>query len=297
MAVTFAELHDGGRIDYDMSTSPIRAIGATRRFSSPGYNETAAIASAINAANGQLNLYAPHPREPKLRLASLGATDRIGADADAGWYVEARYVAVGETVPTVPQDPDAVGVITKQASVESVLIPYPLLARRYVLQPTTDGSPAYENITYTNDEGRIEVAGVRYTFQVNLDRSPDNTLGIIVPRYYKIHQLPPFGTTKWLFLGCYISQIKADRWSYVYNWFTEPGNPALIPAAYAAPDNGSTRDLIYVPPRLPHEKYLVRYRDLGPDVTVSPSVEVINTYTEDFNAWAGLPGVTFGGGF
>jgi hypothetical protein len=292
MAVTFAELHDGGRIDYDMSTSPIRAIGATRRFSSPGYNETAAIASAINAANGQLNLYAPHPREPKLRLASLGATDRIGADADAGWYVEARYVAVGETVPTVPQDPDAVGVITKQASVESVLIPYPLLARRYVLDPVS----GFENITYTNDEGRIEVAGVRYTFQVNLDRSPDNTLGIIVPRYYKIHQLPPFGTTKWLFLGCYISQIKADRWSYVYNWFTEPGNPALIPAAYAAPDNGSTRDLIYVPPRLPHEKYLVRYRDLGPDVTVSPSVEVINTYTEDFNAWAGLPGVTFGGG-
>lgn len=293
MPVSFAELHDGVQIDYKMTASPVTGAGAVRRFISPGYNETAAIASAINGANGGLNIGAAHPREPSLKLATLSAVEHVGSGSEAGWIIEARYIPQDASFPDFPRDESGAGVITKSASSEVVTIRFPLLARRYVFDPIS----GFSNITYDKDEGAYDVPGARYTYQVNINRSPDNSMAIITPRLNKIHQLPPFGNTKWLFTSFYINQIKDSLWSYVYSWYAEPGNEALLPPDLAQPGNPSGADLIYVPPRLPHQRYVVKWSGLNPsEVTVSPSIEVIDPFEEEPNGWSALPGLVFGGG-
>ena len=280
MTVTFTELHESSGAELGRVQNALVGRGAVRRFISPGYSEAAAMSAARQAANGELEAGAPHPRISGLNLNGLRAVERSGAD---GWYLEANYTENGISQPR-PADREDLGFTSTGLASEDGDLEVPIITRRYVVEPTSGEARP----TWVGNVARIQYDKVRLTVQVNVPHFDPGDAAAIVTQSNKIHVIAGYGGTKWLFSGWNADQVSRDAWRIDYAWVAEPGITVLPLPEFDIP-------MLAIPlPLPPHARWVVGWGGSLQDP--QPNIQILKPYDESQpGGYLSLPGQPFSG--
>lgn len=282
MALTFSRQYAEGSMGTGVAFGGVVPDSDVIRYLVPGVTKADAL------ANLDLVAITTHPDGLPLTVQAKNPTERVGAGADVGWYVDVVFGKnrlSGSDVRITPPDTTNIDYVLDSASFRKDIITIPVVVETELVfpQPIT-GIPISTFLSRTIEVQRVLPRTV-YNLRLNVNSFTQSDLYAIEDQTGKIHQ---FGGRKWLFEGGDSSESEQGVFTINYSWLGDPGTPEL-----EIPTGDGVNQAITTPERPPFHDYVIRFYVLttGPLSGQSRArVETVQTYEEDLTGYLSLPG-------
>jgi hypothetical protein len=270
---------------------------ATVQYLVTGENTANGAIEAVKAEN-ILPFGSAHPDGidgDSLKAVEYNATQRIGSGNDRGWIVSVgfRLDGAGANFQEPPiTEPDY---STAELAVVKREIEAPYFRKQKVFSRV--GTEVVETFRWVEDSQKFTLNTITLRVVVNVDSTKHNiaAFGEIAEQTNKIHTLPTANGVdqkKWLFNGGSSSQISVNTWRIAYEWWYDPGNPAL-----PVPEGAIQEDLILPPERPQYTNYFKDLVTVGipplTGLTQVPVIRISEPLIEDAQGYRDLPGIPF----
>lgn len=244
--------------------------------------------SAVSAVQSDAVAFGdPHPDSipgDRLRASRFRPSERVGAGADRGWFVDVIFTLDGsganfeEPTTTEPDYVNPEMVVTRKE------IEIPIFVKKKMFNGNPAGGVPIETFRWERDDRKVQTNGITLRITVNVGAGVYNlaNFSLISAQSDKVHQ---FGGRKWQFIGANSSQVAADVWRLTYEWYADPGNAEIT---------GVDTDKTIVPPaRGPFQDYRPEMVSVVVPGSFGafeiPTIEVVEPLEEDLTGWTSFP--------
>lgn len=248
---------------------------------------------AVAAVKGVVPLGSAHPdgiSGDRLKSVRYIPSERISAGDSRGWFVSVEFTLDGSGAnfeePPITEETYA----TAELAVVKREIEAPYFRKQKVFSRV--GTSVVETFRWVEDSQKISLNTLTLRIVVNVGPT-EYTLAAFKSIRSKTNKLHVIEGDKWIFNGGSATQVSVDTWRIAYEWWADPGNPAL-----PVPTGSNASDLILPPERPSFTNYFKDLVTVGipplTGLTQVPIIRISEPLIDDPNGYVGLPGNPIG---